>query len=70
MEMAKNNFTPVDVGFILAHGKVISSQEILKDACPVNWDKSVLDGKYRGKSIIKSKDEEDEKTCAKLETSS
>ena len=59
MEVAKSSFTPVDVGFILAHGRVISSQEALKDACPINWDKGVLDGKYSCESIIKSKDEED-----------
>ena len=54
MEMTVNNFQPLDVNFILAHGKTISSQEALADVVPVDWSEDVLNGMYQNKTIIKS----------------
>ncbi|MCM1113535.1 MAG: hypothetical protein NC399_09810 [Muribaculum sp.] len=66
MEMVKSGYTPLDVGFILAHGQAVSSQEILSDITPVDWSEDVLSGKDKGKTIIKSKGEEDELKSAIL----
>lgn len=59
MEMTMKDVQVVDVNYILAHGKTISSQEALTDIAPVNWSDDVLDGKYKGKNIVKLKDEEE-----------
>ncbi len=59
MEMSNKNFKHMDIGFILAHGKEISSQEALRDTCPIEWNEDVLNGKYKEKVIIRSKDKED-----------
>ena len=60
MEMTKTNIPDLDVNFILSKGKPISSQEVLNDIIPVPWNEDVLNGSYKGKTIIKSKDEKDE----------
>lgn len=59
MEMTKTNIQSLDVNFILTHGTVISSQEALSGIIPIDWNKDVLDGKCKDKTIIKSKDKED-----------
>ncbi len=57
MEMEKNNLPKLDINFILTHGKKISSQEALNDIIPVEWNQNVLNGNYKDKAIIKSKEE-------------
>ncbi len=59
MNMAESSCTTLDVGFILNHGKSVSSQEALSDVTPIEWSEDVLSGKYKNKTIIKSKDGED-----------
>ena len=59
MEMTKSNFPTLDINFILAHGTAISSQEALADSAPITWSEDVLNGKYKNKTIIKTKDNED-----------
>lgn len=44
---------------IIEKGTAISSQEALSDITPIDWSKDVLDGKYKDKTIIKSKDKEE-----------
>jgi len=58
MKRARADFEPIDIGFILAHGTEISSQESMRDVIPVQWSQEVLDGKYKDIAIIKSKDEQ------------
>lgn len=57
MKRASADFEPIDIGFILAHGTEISSQESMRDIVPVQWSQEVLDGKYKDIAIIRSKDE-------------
>lgn len=59
MNMAESSYTKLDVGFILNHGKSVSSQEALSEVTPIEWSEDVLSGKYKDKTIIKSKDSED-----------
>lgn len=59
MNMAESSCTALDVGFILNHGKSVSSQEVLSEVAPIEWSEEVLSGKYKDKTIIKSKDSED-----------
>lgn len=59
MNMAESSCTALDVGFILNHGKSVSSQEALSDIMPVDWSEDALSGKYKNKTIIKSKGSED-----------
>lgn len=59
MVMEKTSIQPLDVDFILTHGKAISSQEAIADIAPIEWDEDVLNGDYKGKVIIKSKCEEE-----------
>lgn len=59
MNMAEGSYTPLDVGFILNHGKSISSQEALSEVTPIKWSTDVLSGKCKDNTIIKSKGKED-----------
>ena len=59
MKMTNDSFKPVNVEFILAHGKRISSHEALRDISPIEWSKDVLSERFKGNVIIKTKDEED-----------
>lgn len=51
-------YPAIDVGKVLGQAKKISSKEALKEIIPVEWSEDVLEGKYKGKSIIKAKDDE------------
>lgn len=44
---------------LIEKGTPISSQEALSDITPIDWSKDVLEGKYKDRIIIKSKDKED-----------
>lgn len=54
MELERNNIASINVNFILTHGKRVSYEEAIVDICPVDWDKELLDGKQRNKTIIKN----------------
>lgn len=50
-----------DIGEVLKQGKKLSSEEALKEIIPVEWSEDVLKGNYKGKSIIKAKDDEEKR---------
>lgn len=54
MVIMNTNVQKLDVGYILTHGKPVSSQEVLSDIIPVEWDEDVLNGNYKNETIIKS----------------
>ena len=47
----------INIDEILKNGTKISTEEALKDVQPFAWTQETLDGKYRGKVIIKSYNE-------------
>ena len=52
-------YPSIDIGKVLGKATKISSEEALKEIIPVDWSEQVLDGKYKGKSIIIAKDDEE-----------
>lgn len=53
----KNKFKPIPIEKYINKGNIISTEEALKDIIPIDWSDDVLAGKYKGKTLIKSKNE-------------
>lgn len=52
----KNDLPAIDVEKVLSVGKVVSTEEVIKEITPVSWNQDVLNGDYVGKTIIKNCD--------------
>jgi len=63
--MERNNLPKIDIDETLSVGKVISTEEAMKEITPVSWSENVLNGDYVGKVIVSESNTTTEKKLVK-----